>query len=368
METLKITLIAPPYRPVTPDYVDYGGIEVGVGNLAEYFDKKGHIVNLISSAGETSWQPSNGRLWAIGYSIEYLKGKLDPFSYWNMVKKIDILIDEIKKSDIVNNNDMKQAFSEIKIDHINENYISSLHTMDPMLDHVPEKTKIRLVTPSFQLQRMLTQLYRNRTFRTVYPGPVKKERYPFQKEKGDRLLYVGRLYKPKGAHRAIQIANKLKIPIDIVGHALGDDEDYVSYIKLLCRRSKYAKMHGHVSYEDKVKFYQNAKAVLIPAVEFYEHRENYTNVWVEPFGNITVEAGMCGTPSVVAPIGGWSETISDGVNGFYAFHNEEFYNAIEEIDRIDPNVCRERALYFDAEKGGERYLNLYRKVLDGDEW
>lgn len=368
METLNITIIAPPYRPVTPNYIDYGGIEVGVGNLAEYFDKKGHVVNLFTSAGIDSWQPPNGQLWAIGYSFDYLSGKINSQTYWNTVKQCEPAMNIIKKSDIVNNNDMRQVFSEIKTNHINENYITSLHALDPQIKKVPLETKLRMVTPSYQLEKVLSRLFMSREFRTVHPGPVKKERYPFQKDKSDRLLYLGRLFKPKGAHRAIKIAEALEMPIDIVGCSEGDDIDYVKYIRKLCRKSKYAVAHGKVRFEEKVKFYQNARAVLLPSMEFYEQRGEQYSIWVEPFGNIAVEAGLCGTPCIVPPSGGWCETISAGLNGYYAYLDKEFEYAVEEIDKIRPEDCHERALYFDAEQGGERYLKLYKHVLDGDEW
>jgi len=369
METLKIALVAPPYRPITPDYADYGGIEVGVGNLAEYFDKKGHEVHLYAAAGANSWVPKNGTLWAIGLWSDYMTGKLDSASYWATIQKHTPAIEAMKNADIVNNNDMRQVFHEVKTKHFNENYISSIHAMDPQLDDVPDGAKLRLVAPSYHLAKVLSRLnYEKWEFRGVHPGPVKKERYPFQKKKGERLLYLGRLYKPKGAHRAIKIAEDLKMPIDIVGRSEGDKPEYVDYIELLCKKSKYATLHGKVSFEDKVKFLQNAKCVVLPTLEFYDQRGELCSMWVEPFGNITVEAGMCGTPCVVSPGGGWCETITDGLNGFYGYHDKEFEYAIKKIDRINPYNCRKRALYFDAEKGGERYLELYRNVLNGDEW
>jgi len=369
METLKIALIAPPYRPVTPEYADYGGIEVGVGNLAEYFDNKGHEVHLYSSTGDTSWVPKNGQLWAIGIWTDYMSGKFTPESYWAMIQKHKPAFDVIKDADIVNNNDMKQVFHEIKTKHFNENYISSVHAMDPQLTNVPAGAKLRLTAPSYHLAKVMSRLnYGKWVFRGVHPGPVKKERYPFQRKKGERLLYLGRLYKPKGAHRAIRIADNMKIPIDIVGGSEGDDPEYVEHIRQLCEKSKYATMHGKVSFEKKVEFLQNARCVVLPVLEFYNVKGDNCSFYVEPFGNISVEAGMCGTPCVVSVCGGWAETVTDGLNGFYAYENKEFEYAIEKIDQINPYNCRRRALYFDAEKGGQRYLELFKHVLTGDIW
>ena len=370
METLKISLIAPPYRPSTPEYVDYGGIEVGVGNLAEYFDNQGHEVHLFSSMGESSWAPRHGMLWAAGLSEAYLKGVLTPQSYWNIIKKDKRMMGIIKTSDIVNNNMMKQICSEIKTKHINENVITCIHAMDPQVKDLPKGSKLRLVTQSYQLGKALRRMYHDDgwDFRTVHPGPVKKERYPYKETKGDRLLYLGRLYEPKGAHRAIKIAEQAKIPIDIVGQSEGDDKEYVERIKKLCDKSEYAVMHGKVAFEDKVAFYQNAKCVVIPGLEFFDIKKDFCSLWVEPFGNISVEAGMCGTPCVVSPTGGWCETVSHGINGFLAGTDEEFVYAIEKIDEIKHWDCRKRALYFDAEQGGKRYLELYKQVLNGDEW
>jgi glycosyltransferase involved in cell wall biosynthesis len=369
METFKITLIAPPYRPVTPEYDDYGGIEVGVGNLAEYFDNQGHEVHLFSSFGETSWVPKYWLLWAIGYWKNYMLGQLTPESYWKMIQRQDNAMKEIKTSDVVNSNMMKHFCSEIKSKHINENYITSSHTVDPNVVNLEEGFNYRLTAPSYHLAKILNRTYDQQwMFRAIHPGPVKKERYPFKKKKGERLLYMGRIFEPKGVTRAINIAEKLKMPIDIVGRSEGDKREYVEFIEKTCKKSDYATMHGKVSFDDKVKFYQNAKCLLIPSIEYYDIHGETCKLWVEPFGNITVEAGMCGTPSIVPPSGGLCETVSDGINEYYACTDDEFVHAVEKISNIKPEDCKRRALYFDAEHGGKRYLEHYKHVLDGDEW
>jgi glycosyltransferase involved in cell wall biosynthesis len=370
METFNIVLIAPPYRAITPNYFDYGGIEVGVANLAEHFANRGHRVTVFGSYDkDNAWIPKDGLMIAIGKSEDYLTKEKHVGHYASAIMKNAQFMEVIKRADIVNNNEVSQIFSFIKSKNHNENYISSLHAMDIFTKNLPIDTKLRFVTPSYHLAKVLSRInWEKYVFRTLHPGPVKADRYPYQAKKKDGLLYLGRMYEPKGAHRAIQIAEKLEMPIDIVGGSEDDDVDFVVKIKRMCEESPYATYRGKVSYEDKVKYYQNAAAVLLPCLEFYNQSGDNCNVWVEPFGNITVEAGLCGTPSIVTPSGGWAETISHGWNGFFANTDEEFINAFNHINDIKPAVCRERAKYFCAEAGGERYLELYKKVLDGDIW
>ena len=191
----------------------------------------------------------------------------------------------------------------------------------------------------------------------VYNGlPV--ETFPFQKEKGDRFLYLGRIARFKGPHLAIHLADKLGVPLDVCGEdRFVGDPSYVHQVMNACRRM--AVYRGEVRLERKLELLKNAKAVLFPAI------------WPEPFGLVPIEANACGTPVVALdyPGSAISEIIEDGVNGFLCKTLDEMAAAMKNVGDIKPEECRRVVEEkFTARLMAERYVKLYGRVAAGDGW
>jgi glycosyltransferase involved in cell wall biosynthesis len=186
----------------------------------------------------------------------------------------------------------------------------------------------------------------------------------------ERLLFVSRMYLPKGVHRAIEIANMMKMPIDIVGGSFGDLSNYTEQIKKMCEQSQYgAKFHGEVSFAKKLEFYMSAKCVILPIIEYgMTDAQGKPWEWHEPFGLVTSEAGACGTPTIVTPNGGWNESMMHGFNGYFANTNEEFCYYLKRINEIKPENCRWAAERFDYKIMGENYLKLFKEIIESGGW
>jgi len=69
----------------------------------------------------------------------------------------------------------------------------------------------------------------------------------------------------------------------------------------------------------------------------YAEAEALVAVGVEDFGLTPVEAGVFGTPSVVAPFGGYLDTVTDGVNGVHLADRspEALIRAIDRMRALD---------------------------------
>ena len=207
------------------------------------------------------------------------------------------------------------------------------------------------------ISRFMAEVYArqlNTHVHFVYNG-IDLDAYPFKKEKGDRLIYVGRFVPFKQPHLAIEVAKRLGMGLDLVGGAY--EEPYFSQqVKPHCD-GKQIVLHMEVPHEEKVRLLQNARALLFPSR------------MGEPFGLVAIEANSCGDPVVALRDGAIPEVVLEGVNGFVRDDMNGMVEAMRRVDEIKSENCRaivERN--FSRKIMAGRYLDLYRKILAGEEW
>jgi glycosyltransferase involved in cell wall biosynthesis len=184
--------------------------------------------------------------------------------------------------------------------------------------------------------------------RTVYHG-IDIEKFTLNKDRGNYLVYFGRIHKDKGTWEAIQVAKMAKMKLVIAGiiqdksYYENDVEPYlnddVCYI-------------GSVGPEERNKVLGNAYALLHPI--------NFN----EPFGLSIVEAMACGTPVLAFNRGSMPEIIQDGINGFIVASIEEMAGRIKDVLNISREVCRQTVeCRFTQEKMVKEYIEVYKEIL-----
>ena len=87
-----------------------------------------------------------------------------------------------------------------------------------------------------------------------------------------------------------------------------------------------------VGVEQRRKLMSEAAAFLCPTQ------------YIEPFGNVALEAQISGTPVICTDWGGFSENVQHGFTGYRCRTMEQFVWAANNIDHIRPEVCREWVL------------------------
>lgn len=139
--------------------------------------------------------------------------------------------------------------------------------------------------------------YYKRDSEIVYPPLfLKNGKEKSSKENKKHFLVVSRLsrFTPhKRIELAIKAANKLKLPLKVIGE--GD----VSYFKEMS--GKTVEIVGKVSDKELTAYYKGAKALIFPGIE--------------DFGLVMVEAQSYGVPVIAFKEGGATEIVIEGKTG-----------------------------------------------------
>lgn len=359
---LKIALISTPFLRTPPD--SYGGLELIVANLAEALAKMGHEVTVFAAEGSkvegckvVSFGPPTLKV-----QVDWLEAE------W---KAYNVYRDMLEDFDIIHGHNWfgfeyaaKARNPKLKVLHTHHGHLNL-----EWWGRSKPPFKLNLVA----ISKWMSKAYKALGFESqyVYNG-INLDKYPFQKEKGDRLLFVGRIDRFKQPHVAIEVARKLGLGLDVVGGTFVQDPDYLREIRSMCD-GRQVRFYPDAPHELKVKLLQNAKALLLPS-----------KMGGEPFGLVAVEAMSCGTPVVALNDGAIPEVVREGgiVCDVYDVHFSKdgpfvrvkrnpvdaLVEAVEKVDSVKPSDCRRNAERFSREAMAENYVKLYRDILAGSEW
>lgn len=159
-------------------------------------------------------------------------------------------------------------------------------------------------------------------FDDVIYNPITISDFEYKEEKQDYFVCFGRVTEYKGIRIAIEATQKTNTKLIIAGSGDYDVSNLPSHVEYI----------GECDVEKRKTVLANAKAIIAPT--FY----------LEPFGNMVVEAAMSGTPAITTDWGAFRETVIQGVTGFRCRELKDFTQAIENISSIKSNNCREFAV------------------------
>lgn len=181
-------------------------------------------------------------------------------------------------------------------------------------------------------------------FDTVIPGYLERQRFPFEPHKGDYYLFIGRLVERKGFHIAAEVCKTAGKRLLIAGQ--GTPPDYGEYV-------------GVVGPEERGRLMSKAAAVFVPTI------------YLEPFGNVAVEAMACGTPVITSDWGAFTETVIQGETGYRCRMFQDFIDALDAVRQLDPRAIRHHALtHYSLEAIAPKYDAYFRRLntLWGKGW
>jgi glycosyltransferase involved in cell wall biosynthesis len=182
-----------------------------------------------------------------------------------------------------------------------------------------------------------------RWYDAVIPSFLDPQQFSLR-PKQDYYLFVGRLLDRKGYHIAIDVCRELGKPLVVAGP--GTPPEGTRHV-------------GVVGPEVRNHLMSGALALFAPTI------------FLEPFGNVAIEAMASGTPVISTDWGGFTETVVQGKTGYRCRTFEEFLRAATEAPQLDPVEIRAHALsHYDMNVIADTYERYFRRLetLWGDGW
>jgi glycosyltransferase involved in cell wall biosynthesis len=341
---MRIAQVAPLYESVPPKL--YGGTERVVSYLTEELVRLGHDVTLFASADSTT----TARLVApCGSAARLDPACIDPLA--RQILMTEKIFAAAEGFDVVHFHTDFMHFPLARRVPIRQ--LTTLHGRLDIPDLAPlyrEFADMPLVSISDSQRRPLPWV---NWVATVHHG-IPAELYGFHPKSGRYLAFLGRISPEKRLDRAIEIAERVGMPLRVAAKVDKVDRDYFETVIRPRLSSPLVEYLGEIGEREKDEFLGNAVALLCPVD------------WPEPFGLVMIEAMACGTPVVAFRRGAVPEVIDEGVSGFVVDDVKAAVEAVKRVFDLDRRVCRRTFLErFQASRMAEDYLSVYERLLEG---
>ena len=345
-EALRIGMLAPPWVSVPP--IGYGGTERVIDRLARGLQTAGHDVRLWSTGDSTCPAPlgfsyPTARTKAMGASSIELKHTLEGYE-WFADEHCDVIHDHTMVGPFLgtatapvittnhgrfDNPEFATIFSRlcksVPIIAISRNQASIATRLGIQVAHV---------------------IHHGIDVAEVPEGDGRGD------ERGQYLLFLGRMSPDKGVLQAIEIARAAGCRL-LVAAKMRAAAEIAFYRDVVAPRcTDGIEYVGEIGGADKARLIGAATALLNPIQ------------WPEPFGLVMIEALAAGTPVISTRWGAAPEIIEHGRTGFLCDDTDALVRAVRSVERLDRRVCRaDIARRFSVDKMVSRHVAAYRQLL-----
>jgi glycosyltransferase involved in cell wall biosynthesis len=341
----RIAMLAPPWIPVPAP--GYGGVESVVSTLTEALVGRGHDVTLFCAPGSAS-RATIVTLLPESHPDEIERALYEVDHVGQAFDRIDLAADD-DRFDVIHDH---CGFTGLAMaGRIDTPFVHTLHgpfTAETAAFYKHHGHKAELVGISrAQLASAPPELGPLRSI----PNPIDLAAWPLVERKGDYLLWVGRMTREKGPHRAIAAARAVDVPLVLAGVIQPGQQAFFDREIAPHVDGKRVRFVGEVDGSVKRSLFAHARGLLMPIR------------WDEPFGMVMVEALACGTPVIAFPEGAAREIVIDGRTGFLVNDERAMADAIGQLHRIDARGCRAWVRqHCDAQVVAAAYEGIYQSL------
>jgi glycosyltransferase involved in cell wall biosynthesis len=319
---LRIAMVAPPWISVPAP--GYGGVESVVSALTEALVRHGHDVTLFCAPGSESAahvttlldQAHPDEIERALYEADHVARAFAAIDRAPAHRRFDVVHDHC-------------GFTALAMaDRLDTPVVHTLHgqfTASTAAFYAHHGHKADLIAISgAQLASAPAGLHAAATI----PNPIDLREWPLGRDKGDHLLWIGRMTEVKGPHRAITAARIAGVPLILAGVIQPGQQAFFDREVAPHIDGDRVRFVGEVGGSVKRELFAGARGLLMPIR------------WEEPFGMVMVEALACGTPVIAFPEGAAREMVVEGETGFLVDDEAAMGAAVGRLGAIVPADCR----------------------------
>jgi glycosyltransferase involved in cell wall biosynthesis len=340
---MRIAQIAPLWEQVPPPA--YGGTELVVSLLTEELVNRGHDVTLFASGDSIT----NAKLESVHPRALRLDSSVKDPNIYDMLN-ISRVYENADSFDIIHSH-----VGCVALPYVNLVKTPTVHTLhgiftpdnEKLFSHVRDQPYISISNSQRDMRLSLNYVS------TIYNGiaPDTYNYYP-EPQQPPYLAFLGRMSPEKGAHLALEIAQRSGWHLKMAGKVDPVDLDYFNHKIRPFIDGTQIEFLGEANHQQKSDLMGKAVATLFPIT------------WREPFGLVMIESMVTGTPVIAMNLGSAPEVIAHGVSGFLCESVDECIEAIAPASKLNRRACRDHVLInFTAKRMADGYEAAYKKIL-----
>ena len=343
---LRIALVAPPSEAVPP--AAYGGTERIVHELAVELHRRGHEVTVFASGDSV----------VPGELVPTAPAALRPLSQENdwdgwTVATVSEVLRRAASFDIIHSH---LDWTGILIGHATRT--PTVCTFHGRLDRPFAADLLEHARPGLvAISRNQASMHPTVPWAGVVHHGLTFDQTPFNEERDESLVFVGRICEEKGILDAIEVARitgrRLRIAAKI-GPTPAERAYARDVFKPALSRAD-TEFLGELTGLERDKLLASSHATLMPGA------------WPEPFGLVAIESLACGTPVVARRVGALPEIVLHGVDGFLADDPAQMAFLVDRVHELDRAAIRTYArTRFSTRRMADDYEGVYARVLAGN--
>lgn len=183
----------------------------------------------------------------------------------------------------------------------------------------------------------------------VIPNYFEPENFPFSEEKDDYFLFLGRLIKRKGPEIAAEVTKRLGTKLILAGQGVREIKDNKIIGDNIILEGDHLEHVGHADVLRRGQLLSRAKGVFMGTT------------YLEPFGGVSIESLLCGTPVISTDFGVFPENIQHGVHGYRFRTIGEAIWAAKNVDKLNSKKIHKYAV---NNFGVNRVKYLYQSYFE----